>query len=245
MGSKENFENAEELTKFSKRTLKEKDYSKSSKKAFWHALVFTVVVFGVGLILGFFLEIRESDTIFTRLINSEINILDEELRTRIIEDFEVDCKTAKDSLFNFADKIYEDAQDLEQVDKDGRLKGLSVLHKRYDALRTLLWLESRELSSKCEEEFHVITYLYEYNSDDVDVQGQQVFYSKMLFDLKLEKPDEIVLIPIAVDTGLDSVKLVSEVNNIFKYPVIIVDNDIKIYDIITLDELREMVFETS
>jgi hypothetical protein len=217
----------------------------NSKNAFWQALVFALIIFGLGLIFGFFLEVKQSDSVFFRLVDSEINILDDQIRTRIIEDFEVDCGLAKESLFNFADKIYEEAQELEELDTDGRLKDLIVLHRRYDLLRTLLWVESKELQEECKEDFHTLVYLYEYKSEDVNVRGKQSFYSRLLFDLKTEYPEEVILIPIAVDTGLESVELIYKANGVEEFPVIILDSEIKIQEILTLQEFKDLVFNES
>ncbi len=215
-----------------------------SKHAFWQALVFTIIVFALGLITGYFFEIRQSDDIFTALVNSEINILDEQVKGRLIQGVDVSCSDAKDSLFGFADKIYEEARQLEEKDSPGRLNDLTALHRRYDILRTLLWIEARELKDRCKDDFHVVVYLYSYLSEDVDVQSQQFFYSRLLTDLKEAHTDEIILIPIAVDTGLSSVELAAKSNNVGKFPAIIIDDGKVITDVITLSELEKLVFET-
>lgn len=216
----------------------------NSKNAFWQAFIFSIIVFGIGLILGFFLEVRQSDNIFLQLVDSEINILDENLRTRIISDFDVGCDLAKQNLFSFAGNIYEEALELEEADTSGRLTDLTVLHKRYDLLRTLLWLESRELKERCSNDFKTLVYLYEYNSEDVDVSSKQNFYSQLLFDLKTEFSEEVLLIPIAIDTGLSSVELIINTEELGEnnFPLIILDDGTIVREIITLDELKKLVF---
>ena len=118
----------------------------NSKHAFWQALVFTVIVFGMGVLIGFSLEGYRFDKSQLNLINSEINILDEQVRNRIVEDFNVSCELAKESLFVFADDVYQEALQLEDYDSASKFtNSLFVLHKRYDLLRTILWAEAVKL----------------------------------------------------------------------------------------------------
>jgi len=113
----------------------------NSKQAFWQALVFTILIFVLGIFLGFFLENSRSDTLQLRLLNSEVNLLDEQLRNRVTDDLNVECELAVESTFNFADKIYSEAVNLEKYDSASTLgDDLKSIHRRYDLLRTLLWL---------------------------------------------------------------------------------------------------------
>lgn len=214
-----------------------------NKHAFWQALVFTIVVFGIGLLMGFFLESAYSNKVFYKTVDSEVNILDNQLRERIVGQLGISCETAKKSLFDFADKIYNEANQLESEDTDGRLTDITILHKRYDLLRTLLFIESNDLKSRCGSEFKSVVYLYEYLSEDLEVQGKQAFYSKLLFDLKVKYSEDVILIPIAVDTGLSSVDILSEANSLDSYPVILLDSGEVIDSIITLEELESKVFQ--
>lgn len=214
----------------------------NSKNAFWQALVFTAIVFFLGIALGFFLENKQSGELFNRLVDSEINILDDQLRERIISDFEFDCSLAKESLFNFADKIYEEAGQLEEEDSPGRLNDLAILHKRYDLLRTMLWVESTQLMEKCRVDFHVLVYLYEYKNEDIDVASKQFYYSRMLFDLKSAYPDKVILIPIAVDTGVSSLELMLKSRELNVFPVIVINDKKTVMEIITLGDFEDLVF---
>jgi len=216
-----------------------------SKHAFWQALVFTVIVFSLGIVLGFFLELGQSEKIYYNLIDSELNILDEQLRQRIVSEENVSCELAKESIFSFADKIYADAFALESADGTGRLTDLTVLHKRYDLLRTLLLLEAEKLKKRCGEEFHIVLYFYLYNTEDIEITSRQNYFSGQIFDLKLEYPEDIILIPIAVDTGVSSVELLVESRNVKNYPVIIVDGEKIIAEFSTLEQLKTLVFSST
>ncbi len=214
-----------------------------SKHAFWRALIFTLIVFGSGLTIGFFLEGVQSDNIYSRLISSELDLLDDQLTQQIIKDYNVSCTQSRKSLFEFADRIYNEATELEEIDGTGRIRDLTVLHKRYDLLRTLLLKESKNLKTRCGNDFHVFTYFYLYNSLDVEISSKQNYFSRVLFDLKEIHPDSVLLVPIASDTNLVSVDALINALEIRTYPSIVIDDSEIITDNIALDELeKKLVF---
>ncbi len=216
----------------------------NSKHAFWQALIATILIFGIGLILGFFLESYRADNVQYNLFNAETNILDDQLRNRLVEDFNLDCDIAKESTFNFADKIYSEATKLEQLDQASKLSdSFLALHRRYDLLRALLWTETINLKERCGENFHTLVYLYEYNNDDIDINSQQLFYSRLLLDLKDKYPDEVILIPIATDNDLDSIELILKDYQIDEFPAIIVDESEVVNGIISLNDIENIIFE--
>src|SRR3989344_244997 len=194
-----------------------------SKHAFWQALVFTTIVFCLGMIFGFFLELKQSENIGSNLVNSELNIIDEQLRQRIITDSNISCSLAKESLFFFGDKIYDEAIELEDADATGRLGDLTLLHKRYDLLRTLLLFEAQKLKERCNDDFHIINYLYLYNIDDIEISSKQNYFSRQILDLKKNHARELIIIPIAVDTNLASVDVYVKSLGLTNYPTILID----------------------
>ncbi len=216
----------------------------SSKHAFWQALVFTIIVFAIGILLGFFLEGSRTDDIELRLLNSEINLLDEQIRVRGVGRFDVDCELARESTFLFADDIYGEVRQLELYDSKAKLDdSLRILHRRYDLLRMMLWMESMDLKEKCSNDFHTIVYFFNYATKEIDVQAKQASLSRLLLDLKEKHGNEILLIPIAGNLELHSVELVLERYGVSELPVIIVDEEKLIRDVVTLSELENTVFE--
>lgn len=216
-----------------------------SKHAFWQALVFTVIVFSLGLLLGYFIEVKQSQSAYSEIMGSELNILDEQLRQQIISDLNVSCVNAKESLFSFADKIYEDAIDLDDSDTTGRLSDLTALHRRYDLLRTMLLIEAMSIKERCNEDFHIINYLYLYNAEDIEINSIQNYFSRQIFDLKMNHPQDLIIIPIAVDTNIESINLLVKSSGLKKFPVIVVDKNKIVSEFKTLDELEALVFDNT
>jgi len=216
----------------------------SNKHPFWLALVFTISLFFIGISLGFFLEGTREDVVERNVLNSEINLLDEQLRSRVVEDFDLDCDSAVQSTFDFADKVFSEARLLEEYDLASSFgNSLKVLHKRYDLLRTMLWIESIRLKEECNRNFHTVVYFYDYATEDIGLKSKQGALSKVLEDLKEKYGEEVLLIPIAGNLGLESVDLVLSKYNITELPAIIIDENVVIRGLIVIDKLEKIVFE--
>lgn len=214
----------------------------SSKHAFWWALAFTVFIFIIGVILGFVLENSRSNDVEIALISSEISLLDQQVRTRGIEQFDISCEHAKSSTFEFADKIYEEASQLELFDSSAKFTSdLKLLHKRYDLLRVMLWMESIDLKNRCGN-VHTLVYLFEYAPEETQQRAIQTSYSRMLLDLKNSHENEILLIPIAANLDIESVELIKEKYFIEELPAIIIDEKTVISGETSIQELEDKIF---
>lgn len=215
------------------------------KRALWQALVFTLIIFAVGFLFGFALENSRADDVQLALINSEISSLDQQVRTRGINQFEIECAPAKESAFKFADKIYEESSKLELLDSSSKFtETLKILHKKYDLLRVILWMEAIELKKQCDE-IHTVVYIFEYASEDNEKKALQSAFSRLLLDEKNEHPDEILLIPIAGNLDIESANLILEKYEVDKLPVVIINEKKIIYELTSRDELEKEIFTDS
>ena len=213
------------------------------KSVFWQALIFTIIIFGIGLLLGYYLELSRANTIELNLLSSEINLLDEQMRGRIVEGSNLSCAIAKGSTFAFADKIYEEAIKLEKYDSSSKFNRemMIVLHKRYDLLRTMLWDESMKLKKKCPD-FHTVVYFFDYATEDIELEGRQSFFSNLLLDTKNNNPSKILLIPISTNLELASVEVVIENYGIESTPSVLIDEKRIVDEIVTLEEMEALIF---
>jgi len=214
----------------------------NKKNAFWQALIAAVLIFDLGLMLGVYMENSRTGFIESSLLNSEINSVDQQLLQQINSNFDIDCKLAEAKLIKFADQIYEEAQTLEKYDESTDLTTtLKTLHKRYDLLRTLLWIQSTELKKTCNSSYNIIVYIYQYTDATVETRSEQSAFSRYLSDLKNEYGSKIILIPIAGDTGLDSLNLAVESYNIKNYPGVILNNKQVIRNLEDLSTLKNII----
>jgi len=218
----------------------------NSKNAFWQAFVFAVIVFAMGMILGLFLEDFRTNEIEKKLLESELNLLDEQIRGQGINNFQIECSEAKKSTFEFADKIYREAITLEKYDANSKFKDdLLILHKRYDLLRMLLWSEGIELKNNCAEELHTLVYLFSYEDEETQTKALQASHARLLNDFKEKNGDNVLLIPIAANLDISSVELIKNKYKIDNLPAIIVDEEKVITGQFTFEQLEDIVFEKS
>jgi hypothetical protein len=218
----------------------------NSKHSFWIAFVFTIIIFSLGLIFGYFIEHNRSDSVEFSLMRSEITLTDEQIRNDQIFNSEVSCEIAEKNTFEFADRIYNEAVKLEEYDSRSTFgRVLKTVHKRYDLMRVMLYNEGKYLREECNSSIHVVVYFFSYDEQDVDVRAQQTAYARVLTDLKEEFHSEILLVPIAGNLELSSVDLIMDEYNITKMPSILIDDGIVVDDINELSNIENIVFDSN
>lgn len=198
----------------------------------------TIFIFGLGILLGVFIEDLRMGDISSKYLQSEINLLDLQILSEIINTENIDCEVAAQENIRFGDKIYEDALMLEKYETASRLKdNLIEQHRRYDLLRTVFWINSIELKDRCHDKFNTVVYLYKYQEDTPEEKQKQAVFSNFLQNIKSKYQEEIILIPIAIDLDLSSLNILIERYNITQ-TTILVNEDIKIDSIDALKNLE-------
>ena len=184
---------------------------------------------------------------------SELKITPEELIAKVhkehLEDFSAFhikfdsyYTTNSDENKHFADKIYNEAVLLEKYESAGKVtEEMEIVHKRYDVLRTFLWINNIKTFEKCEKDYSTVVYLYEYFSKDLTQKARQNVWSKILSDLKEKEGNNILLIPIAADSDLTSLDSLIYKFNITNYPVVVINEKDVIYELSSVEELRKYV----
>ncbi len=215
---------------------------KNIKGVFWQALILTIIVFVAGIFLGISYEGSRLDKIDDYYVLSEIFLMDSlalSKLTNVIDTGLVSCDVLVDANIEFADKIYEEAYILEKYEESGKLsEALKILHRKYDLLRTLLWINLINIPDECKENVSMVVYLYEYETEDLIKKATNRVWSKILFDLKQEMGDKIILIPVAVDSDLASLDILVSRYDISEYPVVIIGEHI-ISEINFVDDVKE------
>jgi len=215
---------------------------KSQKNVFWEALLITMLIFGLGIMAGVILENWRTGKVESTYQQSEIDLLDVKLLTEIYSIGNFNCDDAIQENIDFADRIFKEAKTMGRYEKASRLtKDIVFQHKKYDLLRTMLFLNSIKIKEKCNNNYYEIVYFYDYKDATIDTKAKQGAFSKVLTDLKEKRGNEILLIPIAGDNEIAAVDLILNENNITKeeLPVILINREIKITELLTLKELSE------
>jgi len=213
------------------------------KNSFWLALVFTIIIFLLGLTFGYFIEIYKADVSEEKILGSEIELLDYSTRAELYKNLNLSCEPRMDAILKNADEIYYNALELERYEDSAKFTTmLLLLHKRYDLLRASLWIDYNLVRKSCRQDVHVLLYLFEYKTEDVELKSMQGLYSRILSDMKSKHSDKIILLPVAMDLDLGSVDFIEKANNVSQAPAIIIDDNLVIQGRITFDELESIIF---
>ncbi len=211
---------------------------KSQKHVFWEAFFVAVVIFLLGLLLGINIEKSRIDLVENYYAQSEVSFLDMIALDKLSGIKNSDCNTLTEANIAFADRIYNEALILERYDSSNTItEDLKISHKKYDLLRAFVWMNSLEILDKCGKSFTPVVYLYEYETEDLEKKAKQTVWSNILKDLKEEQGNNIILIPIAVDSNLSSINGLVSRFNIDSFPVVIINNK-PIYELKSVEELK-------
>jgi len=213
----------------------------NKKRVFLEALLLTLLVFLLGMLVGVLFEEKRVDVIKEYYIQSEVSLMDIFALNNFANLKDVGCDNLRNSNVDFADRIYEEAKLLDRYEKSGRLTDdMNLQHKKYDVMRTFLWINTMKYNELCEEKrTHTIVYLYDYSTKDLSIKATNSVWSKILEDLKEKYGHDIILIPIAIDSNLVSLNSILENFEIEKYPALIVDNKYVIEELSSVEEIEE------
>jgi hypothetical protein len=214
---------------------------KSRKHVFWEAFLVAVAIFVGGLLVGVLLENQRVGKIENYYSQSEIALMDILVMSNLVELNNFNCTVLAKSNLDFADRIYSEARIMESYADAGKLneEAFLIAHKRYDLLRSFLWVNSQRVYEKCpDSSFSSFVYLYEYKTEDIHQKAVQNVWSKVLLDLKMDYGDEIVLIPIAVDNDLISLQSLTSKFQISEFPVVIINNEFVVREISSVETLE-------
>ncbi len=211
----------------------------SNKHIFWQALLVTILIFALGLVFGVYLEEMRSDNANAIFYQSEADLFDTLSLTYLLNSQELSCQELNEVYVNFADKIYTEAKNVRQFDDSSKMtSSTKYIHKKYDLLRTILWINIIDVQKKCPD-VNTVVYLYKYNTDELNKKAEQGVFAKILSDLKNKKGNSFILIPIAVDNEIYSLNSFIDSKDIKEFPVIIINDKNYVYNLTTVAELEK------
>ncbi|MEK6819988.1 MAG: hypothetical protein AABY03_02225 [Nanoarchaeota archaeon] len=210
----------------------------NKKHVFWQAFFVTVLIFLVGLVLGVYLEQIRADSFSIAFYDSEVSLYDSFALGKFIEGNFTSCENLKEASINFADKIYLEAIDLEKYDEKNKLtESIKSVHRKYDLLRTILWINLIDLKSECDE-INTVVYFYVYDTDNIETKSSQIVWERILSEVKEKEGNDIILIPIAIDQNIESLDLLIGKYKIEKFPAVLVNEKDVFYEHRTSDEIQ-------
>lgn len=211
----------------------------NNKNVFWEALILTLIVFAIGLMIGIEFEKSKIQEISNYYSYSELAMKDLDLSKDLLESKIGNCEEIVNANIALADKVYEEAKLLSKYEDAGKInENMKLSHKRYDLLRTEIWINMIKLDKKCNNSINTVVYLYEYETEDLAKKATQNVWSKILFDLKQKKGSEIILLPIAADTPIASLNLLEKEFKINNLPSVIINNKDIVTELNSVSELE-------
>jgi len=200
---------------------------KSKKHVFWEALLVAIVIFVIGFLIGTAYESSNMLKVNNFYIQSEIDLADELAIIQLMNSEEYNCETLKEVNIKLANRIYEDAKVIAKYEEAGVVtESLSTMHKKFDVLRTFIWLNNFKINEQCGDyiNYTLVVYVYEQDTKDLIQKADQNVWSRILTELKDRNGDDVLLIPIAADSDIASLDLILSKYDIQRYPVVIVNN---------------------
>jgi hypothetical protein len=197
---------------------------KSKYRIFIETLFFTLLILLIGFLLGVLIEYSRTNEIISDYKDFEVRGMDLRLQNYYYQVMDESlCREAINQNLIFADDIYNEGLLIQKYEDANDLsEGLLLEKKRYVLLKTELWFNSILLKNKCNEPFHTVVYIYSQTNDLVK-EAEQDSISKTLQKIKEEKGNQIILIPIAGDIGLDIVDTQLRTYNITYLPSVLID----------------------
>ncbi len=212
------------------------------KHVFWQAFLVAGLIFTTGILIGFGVESWRAEEISELYKESEFDMLDARIMTEAISRSDFDCKVIEKKNIEFADRIYEEALVLDELESSQKItESLELQHKKYDLLRTMLWVNSMKIKRQCNSSYSNIVYLYQYDEPSLDKKAKQKVFSDFLQNLKREYKGEVLLIPIAGDFDFISLDFLKEIYGIDELPVILIDEKYKIKKVNELTEIESFL----
>ncbi len=208
---------------------------------FVESFIIAIVIFLIGFSFGFFLENLRLNKIIDNYRDNEIGALDLKLQNyyyQIMNDNQ--CGFAVEQNFIFADKIYKEGLELEKYEEASQISdSIRIEKKRYVLLKTELWLNSLLLKKKCNNPFDTLVYFYSDDTSNPIITSKQKMISNTLLDLKEERGNQIILLPIAGDLDLDIVNLQRNSYNITFLPTILINEKYILTDFNSKEDIKK------
>jgi phosphomevalonate kinase len=200
----------------------------SKYRIFLESFMIAVIIFVAGFSLGFFVETFRTQKLINNYTEYEVQALDLKLQNYYYQIMDKSsCDAAIEQNFKFADDLYTNGLALGKAEETNQITNrLLSEKKRYVLLKTELWLNTVLLKNKCEAKFDTIVYIYSGDPANSAKVAEQKVISNILKDIKEEKGNKVVLLPIAGDLKLQAVELQKRVYNITSLPSLIINEQI-------------------
>lgn len=211
------------------------------KNIFTITAVITIIVFLVGVYVGFILDNIRVEEIKSRITQIDNLWNDVRLMQSYIQKFSNTtdyCDFLLEENLKVGDKIYEEGLRVEEYEKSNRFSSLFILEKkRYALLDLQFWINSIDLKKSCNANYSTVIYFY----SQYEKNPEQVFQDRVLWDLKQKCGPKIIYITFPADIDISTIEMIKKIYNIEKIPSILIDESILLESPLTMRELENYI----
>ncbi len=217
----------------------------SQKSVFWQALVLTIIVFLLGVGLGYILERGRLNEIQEETFKIQTDWEDSRLANIYFQNLNPQyCDSAIKQNLLFGDRIYQQGLKIDEYDQAAPLteKKIDTERKRYALFKTEFLLNSISLKEKCNANYDILIYFFVSNPT-IEVSSAQNVQANILRDLKEDLGSKLMLIPLPTDLDISIINLLTEAHNIISYPAILINDVMKFEGTTSKQELKNALQE--
>lgn len=210
--------------------------------AFWKAAVLTVVIFLLGVSLGYYIERGRISKIEKEFSETEIEWADAKLQSFYYQNIKnEECGAAIDENIIFADRVYEQGIKLQEYEDANQLsEKLLIEKKKYALLKAEFWINSIILKEKCNASYKNLVYFFKNNPSLGEEESQKV-QSIILGNIKQKYGSEVMLVPLPYNLNISIIEIMKKTYDINKVPTILIDEKIKLEGVKTQEEIEEYI----
>lgn len=212
---------------------------------FWKAGVLTLIIFIVGMFFGMWIDTLRVEELRGKVEEVHLALIDTMFQNLYFQIFPVEeyCELATRQNTQFGDRIYLTlGKMLEEYEKVNKFSPELILEKkRYVLLKLQLWFNSIYLKKVCNASYVNLVYFYSHFTKDLNTQLDQRAQSFVLWELKQEYGNKIILIPLPMDMEIGTIEIIKERFNITKAPTILIDEKIKLEGPQSKQKLNEII----
>jgi len=214
-----------------------------NKDIFWKALVLTVIVFFLGVFLGYLLERNRLEEFRSEFRKVELEWADARLQSQFFLKIEQGlCEDAINQNLIFADKIYQEGLKLDKYDASAPLTESSIEFERtrYALFKTEFLLNSIALKEKCNANYTNLIYFFAANPTDEQIAQQNV-QSEILKEIKNKYGKDIMLIPLPIDLDISVINIFRNSHDIKTVPTVLINEKVKLAGVQSFERLEQEI----
>jgi len=214
---------------------------KKQTSVFWKAGVLTIIVFCLGVLLGYSLERGRVSEIEKEYIQIEIEWADAKLQSMYYQTMDNEsCRAAVDENLKFSDRVYQQGLRIERYEDANKLTEKIQLEKRkYALLKTEFLLNSITLKERCSEDYVNLIYFYR-DKPTMSEKSSQRVQSIILKEIKDMFGADVMLIPLPTDMDISVIEIIKNSYNITKFPALIINNK-KFEGVVSKEDIMKTV----